>query len=94
MKTIYKYRIEKTYKSLLGIPVESKPLCAQKKDGDWYMWVLIDTGNTKLKLIEIYTIPTGHIMPEEDLTYIGSIQEEGSLIFHIFYRQKNGIEKQ
>ena len=66
------------------LPKGAKPLTVQVQDGRQRMWLLVDEeAETEQRTFATYG--TGHRMPVEPGTYIGSYQlAQGLLMFHVF----------
>jgi hypothetical protein len=85
MKTIYKYRLKALRAQRILVPAGAKPLSVQMMGSGCYMWALVEDGNLPAE-IDVYAIGTGCRMPDEALTYTGTCQMEGGLVFHFFWR--------
>lgn len=89
MKTIYKYPITSSQSPVsvctIRVSKNSKPLSIQIQNNWICVWSLVDT-EEPLVLREFLIVGTGHLIPEEGATYLGSVQQP-PFVWHVFERR-------
>jgi hypothetical protein len=83
MKTISKYQLS-VARQALSIPAGAQILCLQTQDDNAHIWALVDTDQELCsRNFEIYG--TGHKLPDNPGTYIGTFQtNSGLFVWHVF----------
>ena len=86
MKVIWKYAIP-NLENVIAMPEGAKVLCVHTQRGEPQIWALVDPNAPKVtRTIHIHG--TGHPVPDDPGTYIGTIQLAcGGLVFHVFADQ-------
>lgn len=86
MRQIWKYPLQVENRQVLELPVGSNILSVQTQNRVPCMWVMVDPSEKELEAVELYTIGTGHSIPDDlELTHIDTYQlDNGALIFHVF----------
>lgn len=81
-QVVWKYQL---YNSLVffRMPKDSKILCVQMQDNVPTIWVLCDPDADK-RPYQFIVVPTGAPIEYKIRSYIGSVQSEDGLVFHIF----------
>lgn len=87
-RTIWKYELLPSEVTYLRMPDGARPLCVQVQKGKVCLWAEVDQGLTDGPTTVIRTffvIGTGHRVPREAKTYIGTFQlNDGDLVFHVY----------
>jgi hypothetical protein len=86
MKTIWKYKLNKTDKTQLEMPAGAEVLCFQIQRGEPVIWALVDDEAPKV-VRYFWLYPTGATMHPDTTkrSYIGTCQVlGGDLVFHLF----------
>lgn len=86
MTTVWKFKLTLNRDGLsLTLPEGSKILSVHEQRGDICLWVQVDT-EVKIhqrRSFEVYG--TGHLIPEGDRTFLGSVfMDGGAFVFHVF----------
>ena len=84
MKTIWKYKLEITEQQTIEMPATATFLTMQVQHDVVTVWYLVNPKEDhRPRRFAIYG--TGHEMPDEPGTYLGTFQiVGGALIFHVF----------
>lgn len=84
MKAIWKFKLNVTDKQEVEMPKEATILCVDTQAEMLCLWAIVDPEAAKEKRA-IAIVGTGHAMPQETLSYIGTAQMSGgALIWHVF----------
>lgn len=84
MKTIHKYQLGITDVQAVRMPAGAEILSVQFQNESLCLWARVDTAEKNNARL-IYIIGTGHLFPEEELRFIGTVQQfGGKLIWHVF----------
>ncbi|PIF44317.1 hypothetical protein CLU96_1260 [Chryseobacterium sp. 52] len=84
MKTIYKYPLKTTDQQTITMHVGAEILKLKDQHGTPCLWVKLDTSNA-VGDRTFLTFGTGHVLPENEMDYIGSYHLHNSeLVFHVF----------
>jgi hypothetical protein len=84
---IYKYQLAYQTEQTIDLPLGYKVLSAQMQGGVGVVWVLQDTGFDRTWPVKFYIFNTGTPIPDENLTFIDTIQFGGGLVAHVFYEK-------
>lgn len=84
MKTIYKYILEFDKKQQIELPLDAEMLSVQLQNGQICLWAKVSTTLPKIKRV-IHIYGTGHHIEEDNLSYIGTVQD-GGYVLHIFIK--------
>ncbi len=85
MRTVYKYPIAVADCLAIEMPAGSEILSFESQRGMMSLWVLVDTEEPAIIERRFRLAGTGHRLPEEELTYVGSAQlHGGDIVFHLF----------
>jgi len=85
MNAVWKYPLLIQRNQTVTIPRNSHLLVAQLQHGVVCLWVRVDRERTETETINILMVGTGHDIPEDFLSHLGTVQlEEGTLVLHIF----------
>ncbi len=83
-QVIWKFPLEVADGQMIEMPAHAKILHVQMQDGKPCLWAYCDPEQPKQPRL-IRTIGTGHPIPDESLTYIGTYQTDGGrLVWHVF----------
>lgn len=84
-KTVYKYGpLAARREQLIFMPSDAELLCVQLQHGEPFVWALVDPGKPQAAR-RLALLGTGHPMPEEKLSYVGTFQlAGGDFIVHLF----------
>ena len=90
MAKIFKYPLEITDVQVIALPKGAVVLSVGLQFDRLCIWALVDDGVAKEDRI-FYVVGTGHPMPVESMTFLGTVQMAGGmLIWHVFIQdQKN-----
>ena len=83
MKKIYKYRLNTDGQVTELQDKFSKILTIQTQNGWPHIWMEIDD-NVEEKKIVLVAMGTGWEMPDHDLTYVGTAQDEMGFVWHYY----------
>lgn len=84
MKTTHKYAIDPAFDTV-EMPKGAKVLTVQTQDNKPFIWALVDANAREFEERKFVPYGTGHLLPDEPGTYIGTFQlNGGSLVFHLF----------
>lgn len=85
MKTIYKYRLEKTGSNLIKMPMGAAPLHVGMQSGKTYIWMMVDN-DQPIETRQLWLEGTGWDMTEmpQSASYLGTAQTDESLVWHVF----------
>jgi len=84
-KVIYKYELEISNDQEVHLPKGYEILTVQEQKGIACMWVLHDDTTTRDDMTVITIYGTGHKVPDNPGTYVGTFQiHNGQLVFHVF----------
>ena len=87
-KTIYKYEIEAPNGNVV-LPETAEILCVHEQHGKAYVWALVDPTEIDNTTRRFKAYGTGHTMPNNPGTYVGSFfLHKGSFVFHLFEQSK------
>jgi hypothetical protein len=85
---IWKYILTIEGKQTLMMPEAARLLCVQMQDGIPCLWAVVDKDSAKVLAKReprtVFTVGTGHPMPEECGKYVGTYQPMNGLVFHVF----------
>lgn len=82
MKTIHKYPLKVADTQKLQLPWKAQVLSVQFQAGELMMWALVTPDAPKVERT-IHTYGTGHQVPVDPGTHIGTVQQ-GGLVWHLF----------
>lgn len=83
MKTIYKYSFNIKDEQLLELPATADPVhVGLDPQGQPCLWAVIDT-DLKTETRKLYVRGTGHWIPEDYKTMLGSFTQ-GPFVWHVF----------
>jgi hypothetical protein len=84
MKTIWKFPLAGgQQKHRISMPKGAKVLTAQLQNNDITLWAEVNDNKEKeTRVFEVYG--TGHEMNEYDLDYIGTVQDNSGLVWHVY----------
>lgn len=82
MKTVFKYRLGPGMQTVL-MPVGAEPLCVRWQHDGISLWCKVDTDQPEDQA-GFCVYGTGHPMAEAEQTYIGTVEDPRSLIWHCF----------
>lgn len=85
MRTIHKYDIHLAPTTLVQMPDGARILTVGLQRGQPKLWAEVDTSRPLFSRV-IYTIGTGHPVPNIEMTYIGTVQMD-QFVWH-FYTDK------
>ena len=84
MKTIHKFPLQINTGQSVSMPADAKILSVQFQHGILTMWAEVDT-EAAPSVRAIYIFGTGHPIHEDDLIYIGTVQQAGgNLVWHVY----------
>ena len=84
MKKIYKYPIEIIDIQMVKLPKEAIILTVQLQHGKPFIWVYVDPNEIEAEDVTLRVYMTGQEIDDSlDLTYVGTIQENG-FVWHVF----------
>jgi len=89
MKKIYKYTLKPTDFQILELPKKSNIISVIEQNNQIVLYAIINDNMSETELYDIMIKGTGHDLPENfDLyTFLNSVNLiDGSLIFHVFYK--------
>jgi len=90
MKTIYKYVLGLLTE--LWMPIGAKILTVRTQFDEPTIWAIVDTEQERTEKREFKIYGTGHALPDNPGTYLGTFFiAGGSLVFHVFEETK--VEK-
>ena len=88
MNTIYKYALKITDNQVIQIPKQNGALSVGEQRGTLCLWALVNTTDILVDA-HIKIIGTGHPIDDLDLqiwTFLGTVQMNNGLVFHIFVK--------
>lgn len=91
---IWKFPLELTDTQQINVPLGTKILTAQIKDGEITMWGIVplvpDCREAEPLTVEIHGTGTSD-RPSEGLTYVGTVQSHAGLfVWHVFIKTEVG----
>lgn len=85
-KTVWKFPLVLEDTCALMMPVGAKILTVQAQAGWPCLWAIVNPdAPQEARLFAL--VGTGHSVPEWELDYIGTVQIEPGLVFHLFERK-------
>lgn len=81
MKTIHKYTLSAD--TVIDTYLGFKFLSLQMQNGGVSLWAEVDTSKPKMQR-RIICFGTGHEIPDNVISYIGTVQIDSSLVFHFY----------
>lgn len=82
MKTIYKYRIERTDRQLITLPVDARIIHVGLQDNELHLWAEVSTeGMSEQRTI--YIRGTGHPLTGTEGRHLGTVMD-GLFVWHIY----------
>ncbi len=82
MKTIHKFTLKHVAKQTVDLPHFSRVLSVQAQGADICMWVELVPSEDKYPQ-EVFIVGTGHKVPNEVNSYLGTTQQNG-FVWHIY----------
>lgn len=84
-KTIWKYPLQMADKQQVSMPFGAKIRSVAAQGDTVCIWAEVDPSAPKKRERTIYIYGTGHVMPDDPGTYIGSFMlHAGALVFHVY----------
>lgn len=84
MKKIYKYELGVDGQTTILKDRFSRILTVQTQNGWPHVWIEIDDNMPEVKIVFV-AIGTGWELPQHDLEYAGTAQEEHGYVWHYYY---------
>jgi len=81
-RTIYKHVLTITDEQRIATHEGARPLCVADQRGALTIWVEVDTDQPKVDRV-VYIVGTGNLVPEADLTYVGTYVGE-PFVWHVY----------
>lgn len=85
MRTIYKYRLEKSGANLIKMPIGAQPLHVGMQDNKVYIWMEVES-EYPIESRQLWLYGTGWDLAEmpRRCPYLGTAQNDQSLVWHVF----------
>lgn len=82
---IWKFPLHLTDRQCVSMPIGAKILSAQVQHGAVTLWAMCDESRQDKRLRTILVIGTGHPVPDDCGSFLGTVQfSGGGLVFHVF----------
>lgn len=83
-RRVFKYDVQPVDEFTVSIPVGATVLSVQAQGHEVKMWAEVDDANEEMN-VKFYVVGTGHAIPDEARTFIGTFQMYGGgLVFHLY----------
>ncbi len=89
MRAIWKFPLKIVDEQTVSMPQGARLLCVQTQNGVPYLWAEVTVNSeARNELLTFHVYGTGHPMPEDPGTYIGTFQLP-SLVFHVYQEPRD-----
>lgn len=82
MRTIYKYYLAPD--ATMYLPENAQVLHVGEQQGGIQLWVVLDPTAPPIVRRTFLTFGTGHIMPDNPLIHLGTVQMRNGEVYHVF----------
>lgn len=87
MRKVYKFPLRVLEVQEVPIKGLVQPLTVQVQHGAPHLWAMVDTEDALYTRIVLVTVGTGHDLPDQPGSYLGTYQlDGGSFVGHVFLR--------
>jgi hypothetical protein len=84
MQTVHKYPIEIIAEQEISMPFGAKVIHAGlDPQGNPCVWAEVESTNTP-EPVRLFVVGTGHTMPDEAATHVGSFVHDSFFMWHVF----------
>lgn len=85
MRTIWKYRLDMAFETVVEMPAGATVLTFQNQGGAMTFWAIVDT-DAPMEKRTFHVVKTGSPFPDVDgeLCYMGTVQGQRGYVWHIF----------